>query len=115
MMRPHIAEWCARMREGMRSRYVRLLDEQLARERAEIERLRAENRALLNSLLSTAGAPPIEAPPAHPAHPAQIAPIRRRSWMQIAMTREIEAAREARARERLQSPEALSVDKSARA
>lgn len=112
MMRPHIAEWCARMREGMRSRYVRLLDEQLARERAEIERLRAENRALLNSLLSTAGAPPIEAPP---AHPAQIAPIRRRSWMQIAMTREIEAAREARARERLQSPEALSVDKSARA
>lgn len=112
MMRPHIAEWCARMREGMRSRYVRLLEEQLARERAEIERLRAENRALLNSLLSTAGAPPIEAPP---AHPAQIAPIRRRSWMQIAMTREIEAAREARARERLQSPEALSVDKSARA
>lgn len=112
MMRPHIAEWCARMREGMRSRYVRLLDEQLARERAEIERLRAENRALLNSLLSTAGAPPIETPP---AHPAQIAPIRRRSWMQIAMTREIEAAREARARERLQSPEALSVDKSARA
>lgn len=85
-------EWLARAREGMRGRYVRLLEEQVARERAEVERLRAENRALLNSLLSTAGAPPIEAPP---AHPAQIAPIRRRSWSQIAMAREIAAARQA--------------------
>jgi hypothetical protein len=89
-------DWLARLREGLRSRYVRLLEEQVARERAEVERLRAENRALLNSLLSTAGAPPIEAP----AHPAQIAPIRRRSWPQIAIAREIEAAREARSRER---------------
>jgi hypothetical protein len=92
-----IMDWLARLRESLRSRYVRLLEEQVARERAEVERLRAENRALLNSLLSTAGAPPIEAPP---AHPAQIAPIRRRSWPQIAIAREIEAAREARARER---------------
>ncbi len=92
-----IMDWLARLREGMRSRYVRVLEEQVARERAEVERLRAENRALLNSLLSTAGAPPIEAPP---AHPGQIAPIRRRSWPQIAIAREIEAAREARARER---------------
>jgi len=83
--------------QGLRSGYVRLLETQLARERAEIDRLRAENRALLNSLLGTAGVPPVEAPP---AHPAQIAPIRRRSWTQIATTREIEAAREARARER---------------
>ena len=90
-------DWLARMRQGMRSRYVRLLETQVARERAEIERLRAENRALLNSLLGTAGVPPIEAPP---AHPAQIAPIRRRSWQQIFAAREIEAAREARARER---------------
>jgi len=90
-------DWLARLREGLRSRYVRLIEEQVARERAEVERLRAENRALLNSLLCTAGAPPIEAPP---AHPAQIAPIRRRSWPQIAIAREIEAAREARARER---------------
>jgi hypothetical protein len=89
-------DWLARLRESLRSRYVRLIEEQVARERAEVERLRAENRALLNSLLSTAGAPPIEAP----AHPAQIAPIRRRSWPQIAIAREIEAAREARARER---------------
>src|SRR5438309_10538024 len=69
-------DWLARMRQGMRSRYVRLLETQVARERGEIERLRAENRALLNSLLRTAGVPPVEAPP---AHPAQIAPIRRRS------------------------------------
>jgi|SRR5579862_1483860 len=92
-----IMDWLTRLRESLRSRYVRVLEEQVARERAEVERLRAENRALLNSLLSTAGAPPIEAPP---AHPAQIAPIRRRSWPQIAIAREIEAAREARARER---------------
>ena len=97
MTRPDFAEWCTRLREGVRSRYVRLLEEQLARERAEIERLRTENRALLNSLLSTAGAPPIEAPP---THPAQIAPIRRRSWPQIFAAREMEAAREARAKER---------------
>jgi hypothetical protein len=87
----------ARGREALRGRYVRMLEQQVARERAEIERLCAENRALLNSLLGTAGVPPIEAPP---AHPAQIAPVRRRSWSQIAAAREIEAARDARARER---------------
>jgi hypothetical protein len=91
-----LTEWFARWREGMRSRYVRLLEAEIERERVEIERLRTENRALLNSLLGTAGVPPIEAPP---AHPAQIAPIRRRSWSQIAATREIEAAREGVARE----------------
>jgi hypothetical protein len=51
---------------------------------------------MLNSLLGTAGVPPIETPP---VHPAQIAPIRRRSWSQIAAAREIAAGREARARE----------------
>jgi hypothetical protein len=90
-------EWCARVWQAMRGRYVRMLESQLAREREEIERLRLENRAMLNSLLGTAGVPPIETPP---LHPAQIAPIRRRSWSQIAMAREIEAAREARARKR---------------
>jgi hypothetical protein len=103
-MTGNLTDWLARLREGIRSRYVRLLEEQVARERAEVERLRAENRALLNSLLSTAGAPPIEAPA---AHPAQIAPVRRRTWSQIAMAREIEAARAARARERAaQKPQA---------
>jgi hypothetical protein len=105
MMRPDIVEWCARVWQGMRSRYTRLLEEQVARERAEIERLRAENRALLNSLLSTAGAPPIEAPP---ARPAPIAPIRRRSWPQIAMAREIEAARQAIASERSRQRERVT-------
>jgi len=88
-----IVDRLERLRQGMRSRYVRLLEAEIARERAEVERLRLENRAMLNSLLGTAGVPPIETPP---VHPAQIAPIRRRSWSQIAAAREIEAAREAR-------------------
>jgi hypothetical protein len=92
-----IWQWCGQIRRAMRSRYVRLLEAEIARDRAEIERLRTENRAMLNSLLGTAGVPPIETPP---VHPAQIAPIRRRSWSQIAAAREIAAGREARARER---------------
>jgi hypothetical protein len=91
-----IMDWLERLRQGMRSRYVRLLEAEIARDRAEIERLRTENRAMLNSLLGTAGVPPIETPP---VHPAQIAPIRRRSWSQIAAAREIAAGREARERE----------------
>jgi hypothetical protein len=86
----NLTDWLARAREGIRGRYVRMPEAEIERGRAEIERLRAENRALLNSLLGTAGVPPIEAPP---AHPAQIAPIRRRSWSQIATTREIECGR----------------------
>jgi hypothetical protein len=103
-MTTRVEEWCARVWQGMRGRYVRMLEAQLEREHEEIQRLRAENRAMLNSLLGTAGVPPIETPP---LHPAQVAPIRRRSWSQIAMTREIEAAREARSRERspLQQPQ----------
>ena len=96
-MTENVVHWLSRLRQGMRSRYVRMLEAQLDRERAEVERLRAENRAMLNSLLGTAGVPPIETPS---AHPAQIAPIRRRSWPQIAAAREIAAEREAVARER---------------
>ena len=102
-MAPSFGEWCARLREGIRSRYVRLLEAEIERERAEVERLRTENRALLNSLLGTAGVPPIEAPP---AHAAQIAPIRRRTWSQIAASREIEAARRALPRERTEQGQA---------
>lgn len=91
-----VMDWLTRSLGGMRSRYVRLLEDEIARGRAEIERLRSENRAMLNSLLGTAGAPPIETPP---VHPAQIAPIRRRTWSQIAATREIAAGRAARARD----------------
>jgi hypothetical protein len=70
---------------------------EVAREREETTRLRAENRALVNSLLGTAGVPPIET---FSAQPAQVAAVRRRSWPQISTTREIEAARLARAKER---------------
>jgi hypothetical protein len=45
------------------TRYARALEAQLARERAETDRLRAENRALLNSILGIAGIPPLPAPP----------------------------------------------------
>ncbi len=89
------AHWRVGLRQAFRSRYVRELEAEVARERAEIERLRAENRALLNSVLGTAGVPPIETPPMHPAN---IAPVRRRSWPQISTAREIEAGREARSR-----------------
>lgn len=41
------------------TRYARALEEEGARQRAEIARLRAENRALLNSILGIAGIPPI--------------------------------------------------------
>src|ERR1700719_1192559 len=91
-----IMDWLGGIRQRIGSRYVRELEAEIARERAEIERLRTENRAMLNSLLGTAGVPPIEAPL---PHPAQIAPIRRRCWAQIAAAREIAAGREARARE----------------
>jgi len=39
--------------------YARALEAEVARERAEIDRLRAENRALLNSILGIAGIPPL--------------------------------------------------------
>ncbi len=76
------------LRRAFRSRYVRLLEE-------EVERLRGENRALLNSLLGTAGFPPVDLPEAKPL--ANTTPrIRRRSWPQIAALREIEEARRQR-------------------
>jgi hypothetical protein len=92
----NIADWCARVRLGLRSRYVRMIEDELAVARGEIERLREENRALLNSLLGTAGVPPIEVPRAL----ASTLPVRRRSWPQIATAREIEAARAGQKRER---------------
>ena len=59
------------------TRYSRALEEETARLRAEIDRLRAENRALLNSILGIAGVPPIPtgiptscAEPPLSAHPA---------------------------------------------
>jgi len=75
--------WLARR---LRSRYVRLLEE-------EVARLRGENRALVNSLLGTAGFPPIS--PEDDARRGAVAlpPVRRRTWSQIARERELAAGR----------------------
>lgn len=81
-------QWMQSARRVFTSRYVRLLEveltraredvarcrEDVLRERTEIARLRLENRALLNSLLGTAGVPPVEEPR---TAPPPIAPVRR--------------------------------------
>ena len=102
-----MGQWLECVRRAFGSRYVRLLEDEVAhaheevtreraetdRERAVSERLRLENRALLNSLLGTAGVPPVEEPR---AQPQGVVPVRRRSWPQIAASRESAAARQAR-------------------
>src|SRR5713226_2366727 len=77
----------------LQGRYVGMLEEEVARERAENDRLRAENRALMNSLLGTAGFPPVEFPEA--PKPQPLPRLRKRSWHQIQAWRENGAAREA--------------------
>jgi hypothetical protein len=79
------------------AKYVRMLEE-------EVARLRAENRALLNSLLGTAGIPPLEIPGGEGATRPAAMPTRRRSWPQIAqsletLSRDAAAARNTPARE----------------
>jgi hypothetical protein len=69
----------------LNSRYVGLLE-------GEVARLRAENRALTNSLLGTAGFPPVDFPAAN-SPPREITRARKRSWHQIQAWRENEAAR----------------------
>ena len=66
--------------------YVGLLE-------ADVARLRAENRALINSLLGTAGFPPVEFPEA--PKPQPLPRLRKRSWHQIQAWRETGAARDA--------------------
>ena len=68
----------ALLRRVFQTRYVGMLE-------GEVARLRMENRALMNSLLGTAGFPPVELPR-----------MRRRSWQQIQRKNESEAARESR-------------------
>ena len=86
------------------NKYVQMLE-------AEIERLRAENRALMNSILGIAGVPPVISAPAATPTPSSssqsaatgavkasgngssVAPLRRRSWQQVNRTLENEAAR----------------------
>ena len=76
---------------------------------AEVARLRAENRALMNSILGVAGIPPVitrenelarqessttsatPTPTAGSASAHPVAPLRRRSWQQIHRTLEIQA------------------------
>ncbi len=70
----------------LRGRYVELLEE-------EVTRLRAENRALMNSLLGTAGFPPVDFPEAPKLQP--LPRLRKRSWHQIQAWREAGSARDA--------------------
>ena len=67
----------------LRGRYVAMLEE-------EVARLRAENRALTNSLLGTAGFPPVDYP--EPVKPQPLSRLRKRSWHQIQAWKEAEAA-----------------------
>jgi hypothetical protein len=55
----------------------------------EVLRLRAENRALTNSLLGTAGFPPVDYPEA--PKPQPLPRLRKRSWHQIQAWKAAEA------------------------
>jgi hypothetical protein len=63
----------------LRGRYVGLLE-------GEVLRQRSENRALTNSLLGTAGFPPVDFPAE--AKPQHMTRPRKRSWHQIQAWRE---------------------------
>jgi hypothetical protein len=71
---------------ALRSRYVLMLEE-------EVARLRAENRALVNSLLGTAGFPPVSLDDDARRGPVAMPPVRRRTWTQIARERELAAGK----------------------
>jgi hypothetical protein len=71
-------------------RYLAMLE-------AEVARLRAENRALTNSLLGTAGFPPVEYP--EPVKPQTLPRLRKRSWHQIQAWREAGATRDSQTNE----------------
>jgi hypothetical protein len=67
-------------------RYVLALEEDVAR-------LRAENRALVNSLLGTAGFPPVLPEDDARRGLVGLSPVRRRTWTQIAREREMTAGK----------------------
>jgi hypothetical protein len=68
----------------LQTKYIGLLE-------ADVARLRAENRALMNSLLGSAGFPPVEFPETPQAQP--LPRLRKRSWHQIQAWRETESNR----------------------
>ncbi len=70
------------LRRAFQTRYVGMLE-------GEVARLRMENRALMNSLLGTAGFPPVEF--GEPVKPVELPRMRRRSWQQIQRKSEMEA------------------------
>ena len=70
------------IRTFFQTRYVGMLERELAR-------LRAENRALMNSLLGTAGFPPVDF--VEPVRPVELPRVRRRSWQQVQRKNEREA------------------------
>ena len=72
----------------LRSRYVLALE-------ADVERLRAENRALVNSLLGTAGFPPLSLEEDARRGGTGMTAVRRRTWAQIAREREMAAGKAA--------------------
>jgi hypothetical protein len=74
------------LRQFLQLKYVGLLE-------GEVARLRAENRALMNSLLGTAGFPPVDFPEA--PKPQPLPRLRKRSWHQIQAWRESGAAHDA--------------------
>jgi hypothetical protein len=75
-------------RKLMQIKYVGLLE-------ADVARLRAENRALTNSLLGTAGFPPVDFPES--PKPQMLPRVRKRSWHQIQAWRANGATRDASA------------------
>jgi hypothetical protein len=74
------------LQKVLQTKYIGLLE-------ADVARLRAENRALMNSLLGTAGFPPVEFPEAPQAQP--LPRLRKRSWHQIQAWRATEPNRSA--------------------
>jgi hypothetical protein len=62
------------LKQLLQSRYVGMLE-------GEVVRLRVENRALTNSLLGTAGFPPLEF--AEAPKPQPLPRLRKRSWHQL--------------------------------
>ena len=80
-----IVKWMA---VHLRSRYVLMLEE-------EVARLLGENRALVNSLLGTAGFPPISLEEDARRGAVAMPAVRKRTWTQIAREREMAAGRNA--------------------